>query len=216
YVPHRDLEVSRRLRLVRPHRVNFRGLPVSTSSFRSLKRTSIGPPAWICNAKMPRRETFGSSRSTQRCPLMYVFTRLPWAMILYSFHSSTLTYFSPDLSHTTPRPCSSYNLPHQPAPTSACGPFTSPSGNASLRNCTPLFSLFGTSFTFSVRRKSAAIIRLFRNSFLRLPGLLPPISPFSTFHSLGLPSQPVRSLPLNRSRALSAVARIGTCLGWRR
>ena len=27
-----------------------------TSSFRSLNRTSIGPPAWIWNAKMPRRD----------------------------------------------------------------------------------------------------------------------------------------------------------------
>src|SRR6516164_9501197 len=86
----------------------------STSSFKSLKRTSIAPPEWICKPKTPRREIFASSTSTHSWPLRYVFIWLPRAMMTYSFQSSTLTTFSPALlSDNTPRPLSSYSLPHQ-------------------------------------------------------------------------------------------------------
>jgi hypothetical protein len=62
--------------------VQFRSLRVdSTSNLMSLKRTSIGPPAWICRPKMPRRDNFASSTSTHSLPLMYVRTRLPLATI---------------------------------------------------------------------------------------------------------------------------------------
>src|SRR5262249_21369520 len=78
-----------------------------TSSFRSLNRTSIGPPLWICRPKIPFRETFSSLRSTHNCPLIQVLIFGPTASITYSFHSSTLTCFSPLLSQMSPRALSS-------------------------------------------------------------------------------------------------------------
>src|SRR5437867_696067 len=41
----------------------------STSSLRSLTRTSVGPPAWSCSAKTPRLAPSPSVRSTQVWPL---------------------------------------------------------------------------------------------------------------------------------------------------
>lgn len=42
----------------------------SSSSFRSLKRTSIGPPEWSCSPNMPRRESAESFKSTHNLPLI--------------------------------------------------------------------------------------------------------------------------------------------------
>ncbi len=53
----------------------------STSSCKSLNRTSIAGPEWICRAKMPRRAMSGSFRITQGWPLMKVFTSGPLAVI---------------------------------------------------------------------------------------------------------------------------------------
>jgi hypothetical protein len=85
----------------------YRRASATISNRMSLKRTSIGPPEWICNAKMPRRGPIVSFMSTHGLPLMEVRMRLPTAITSYSFQSSGLTNASPDLSERTPRPFSS-------------------------------------------------------------------------------------------------------------
>ena len=100
---------------------------------------------------------------------------------------------------------------------SAWGPRISPSSRGSLRNCTPLFAAFGASFTLSESLKSSTANCDLRKVFFFKPfSVLPTISPLVTDQTSLSPSQPVRSLPLNASLALSVVASIGTWAACRR